>query len=146
MKTLMKMMMLVAVLGMLYAPTAEGRSKTVKRPLIQMAILLDTSSSMDGLINQAKSQLWKVVNEFISSKKQGQRPELQVALYEYGNSNLSRYSHRPVPAIHIIVDHGNVTLEGAVGSELDKTVAFMLANQVHGVFQVTNNLIVDRAS
>jgi len=88
MKTLMKMMMLVAVLGMLYAPTAEGRSKTAKRPLIQMAILLDTSSSMQGLIDQAKSQLWKVVNEFITTKKSGMRPEIQVALYEYGKSSL----------------------------------------------------------
>jgi osmotically-inducible protein OsmY len=64
----------------------------------------------------------------------------------YGSSNLSRYSLRPVPAIHIIVERGNVTLEGAVGSELDKKVAFLLANQVHGVFSVTNNLVVDRAS
>ena len=28
--------------------------------LVQMAILLDTSNSMDGLIEQAKSQLWKI--------------------------------------------------------------------------------------
>jgi hypothetical protein len=88
MKTLMRMMTLVAMLGMLYAPAAEGRSKTAKRPLIQMAILLDTSSSMDGLIGQAKSQLWKVVNEFVASKKGGERPELQVALYEYGKDSL----------------------------------------------------------
>ena len=88
MKTAMKMMMLVAVMGMLYAPTAEGRSKAAKKPLIQMAILLDTSSSMQGLIDQAKSQLWKVVNEFITTKKAGVRPEIQVALYEYGKSSL----------------------------------------------------------
>jgi len=88
MKTLMKMMMLVALTGMLYAPAAQGRSKTAKKPLIQMAILLDTSSSMDGLIDQAKSQLWKVVNEFITTKKAGQRPEIQVALYEYGKDSL----------------------------------------------------------
>jgi hypothetical protein len=35
---------------------------------IQIAILLDTSSSMDGLIDQAKTQLWKVVNTFIEAK------------------------------------------------------------------------------
>ena len=32
--------------------------------LIQMAILLDTSGSMSGLIDQAKTQLWSIVNEF----------------------------------------------------------------------------------
>jgi hypothetical protein len=62
----------------------------VKRPLIQMAILLDTSSSMRGLINQARSELWSLVNEFIFTKKNGLSPEVQVALYEYGKSSLAR--------------------------------------------------------
>jgi hypothetical protein len=44
---------------------------------------------MEGLINQAKSQLWKIVNEFASIKKAGERSELQVALFEYGNTGLS---------------------------------------------------------
>lgn len=59
-------------------------------PKIQMAILLDTSSSMEGLINQARAQLWKVVNEFALAKRDGQRPEFQVALYEYGKSSLAK--------------------------------------------------------
>jgi len=59
-----------------------------KKPVIQMAILLDTSSSMDGLIDQARTQLWKVVNEFATSKRDGKAPDLQVALYEYGNDGL----------------------------------------------------------
>lgn len=56
---------------------------------IQIAILLDTSSSMDGLIDQAKSQLWKIVNEFASARRAGKRPRLEIALYEYGKSSLS---------------------------------------------------------
>jgi hypothetical protein len=63
-----------------------------RNPAIQMAILLDTSSSMDGLIGQAKNQLWKIVNEFIEAKKNGRKADLQVALYEYGNSGLSNES------------------------------------------------------
>jgi hypothetical protein len=55
---------------------------------IQIAILLDTSSSMDGLIEQAKSQLWRVVNEFATAKRQGKRPRLEIALYEYGKASL----------------------------------------------------------
>ena len=31
---------------------------TGTRPAVDVAILLDTSNSMDGLISQAKSQLW----------------------------------------------------------------------------------------
>jgi len=63
-----------------------------KRPLIQLAILLDTSNSMDGLINQARAQLWKVVSTLATSRRDGQRPRLEVALYEYGNSSLSASS------------------------------------------------------
>jgi hypothetical protein len=58
-------------------------------PLIQMAILLDTSGSMDGLIDQAKTQLWSIVNEFATARRQGRPPELQVALYEYGKSSIA---------------------------------------------------------
>lgn len=55
---------------------------------IQIALLLDTSSSMDGLINQAKSQLWKVVNELARAQRNGASPQLEVALFEYGNDSL----------------------------------------------------------
>lgn len=62
----------------------------VEGPLVQIAVLLDTSSSMDGLIEQAKTQLWKLVNEFITAKQDGKTPVVQVALYEYGNSALNQ--------------------------------------------------------
>lgn len=58
------------------------------KPLVQVAVLLDTSNSMDGLINQARSQLWKIVSELVSSEKSGSKPLIEVALYEYGNSGL----------------------------------------------------------
>ncbi len=58
--------------------------KPAKKNSIQLALLLDTSNSMDGLIDQAKSQLWKIVNELAKSKKNGQSTDLHVALYEYG--------------------------------------------------------------
>lgn len=58
--------------------------------VVKIALLLDTSNSMDGLINQAKSQLWDIVNKFSYVKcGNGPRPNLQIALYEYGNDALS---------------------------------------------------------
>jgi len=60
---------------------------------VQIALLLDTSSSMDGLINQARSHLWKMVDDIgkmtrvVDGKTRGVRIEL--ALYEYGNDTLS---------------------------------------------------------
>lgn len=56
-----------------------------QKPKIQMAILLDTSNSMDGLIDQTRNQLWSVVNEFSAAKRNGVTPILEVALFEYGN-------------------------------------------------------------
>ena len=55
---------------------------------IQIAILLDTSSSMDGLINQTRTELWSMINSLSEAHKHGQRPKLEVALYEYGQSSL----------------------------------------------------------
>ena len=42
--------------------TPADAQESYSRPLIQIALLLDTSNSMDGLINQAKSQLWKDIS------------------------------------------------------------------------------------
>jgi hypothetical protein len=56
---------------------------------IMLALLLDTSNSMDGLIEQAKSQLWTIVNELSAAKcTDGTRPEVKIALFEYGNDGL----------------------------------------------------------
>lgn len=60
---------------------------------VQIALLLDTSNSMDGLIDQTKTQLWKVVNSFIDAKRDGATPFVEVALYEYGNNSLAVTDH-----------------------------------------------------
>ena len=60
-----------------------------KEEKIQLALLLDTSNSMDGLIAQAKTQLWSIVNTFGTAEKGGKTPFVEVALYEYGNDSLN---------------------------------------------------------
>ncbi|MFT6000209.1 MAG: hypothetical protein ACI81P_002670 [Neolewinella sp.] len=55
---------------------------------IQIAFLLDTSSSMDGLIDQAKARLWNILGEILKAERNGQAPTIEVALFEYGNSSL----------------------------------------------------------
>jgi len=65
----------------------KGEQKA-KKSKVQIAILLDTSGSMEGLIHQARTQLWKIVNDFEHCRKNKQRPNLEVALYEYGKSSL----------------------------------------------------------
>lgn len=70
--------------------TTETRSpqeKKRKTPKIQVAILLDTSGSMSGLIEQAKSRLWNIVNTLTTLKYNGETPDIEIALYEYGSYN-----------------------------------------------------------
>lgn len=71
-----------------FSPKSEAKPKPDKQK-IMLALLLDTSNSMDGLIEQAKSQLWTIVNELAAAKcNDGNRPEIQIALFEYGNDGL----------------------------------------------------------
>jgi hyperosmotically inducible protein len=63
----------------------------------------------------------------------------------YGRSGFELYAVQANPPIHIIVKNGNVTLEGAVGNQLDKTLAEVAARNVGLSFSVTNNLRVDKA-
>lgn len=69
-----------------------AKGKDAARPKIQMAILLDTSSSMAGLLSQARRQLWTIANQFADAKRGGVRPEVQVALLEFGAGRLSEES------------------------------------------------------
>ena len=71
------------------ASTASAEAPPAK-PKVQIALLLDTSGSMSGLIAQAKTRLWKIVNEFSEAKRDGARPLVEVALYEYGKSSIAR--------------------------------------------------------
>ena len=59
----------------------------VEKRDVDIAICLDTSGSMSGLIESAKQKLWAIVNELATAKPQ---PNLRVALYHYGNDGLNR--------------------------------------------------------
>lgn len=71
------------------APFGVENPKEPSKHYIKVALLLDTSNSMDGLIDQAKAQLWEIVNELSYAKCKNTRPNIEIALYEYGNDRLS---------------------------------------------------------
>ncbi len=60
----------------------------------------------------------------------------------FRDPSLNRYLLRAVIPIHIVVKNGNVILEGAVETEMDKTLAGIRAREVRGAFSLTNNLRV----
>ncbi len=71
-------------LSFLMTPNAQ-----IAKRKVQLVILFDTSNSMDGLLNQAKSKIWAIVNEVANLKYQGNAPSLEIAMYDYGNQSLN---------------------------------------------------------
>ncbi|WP_034061221.1 vWA domain-containing protein [Lacinutrix jangbogonensis] len=69
--------------------TIDPATPKPDKQYIKVALLLDTSNSMDGLIDQAKAQLWEIVNELSYAKYKNDKPNLEIAIYEYGNDNLN---------------------------------------------------------
>jgi hypothetical protein len=67
--------------------TLKSTHTPIEKPKIQVAILLDVSNSMDGLIEQTKAQLWNIVNLLGRASCEGVAPDVEIALYEYGRTN-----------------------------------------------------------
>ncbi len=86
---------------------------------IQIALLLDTSNSMDGLIDQARTQLWKVVNTFTEARRNGVAPVVEVALFEYGNNSLD-------------AANGYIRLVEPLGRDLDQLSGDLFALRTNG--------------
>jgi osmotically-inducible protein OsmY len=66
----------------------------------------------------------------------------RIARSIYGNANFWNYAIMPNPPIHIVVEHGRVTLTGVVSSNVDRMLAQSLATQF-GALSVTNELKTD---
>jgi hyperosmotically inducible protein len=67
---------------------------------------------------------------------------MKIARAIYNHPQFWQIAGLAQPPIHIIVEHGHVTLMGRVGTELDKALAHSLA-QVPGAFSVKNHLKID---
>ncbi|MFO0984882.1 MAG: vWA domain-containing protein [Planctomycetota bacterium] len=63
------------------APATQARSGGAAKP-VDLVICLDTSGSMDGLINAARTKLWAIVSDLALARP---APRLRVALLSYGN-------------------------------------------------------------
>lgn len=64
--------------------------------------------------------------------------------YASRGGSLYRYLNEPNPSVRILVENGRVTLEGYVANRGDYNLANILANGVSGVFELTNNLIIEK--
>ncbi|MEO1451803.1 MAG: hypothetical protein AAFV07_19895 [Bacteroidota bacterium] len=72
------------------APEDDDYDRGRRRPHIQAALILDASGSMDGLLEQAKAQLWYMANGMLEAHEGHRPPVLEFALLEYGKSSLGQ--------------------------------------------------------
>jgi len=68
----------------------------------------------------------------------------QRILRSFADKGLYRYLWEPNPSVRIIVDRGRVELEGYVAHRGDYNLMNILANGVSGVFNVENNLVIEK--
>ena len=66
----------------------------------------------------------------------------RIARSIYSNANFWNYAIMPNPSIHIVVEHGRVTLTGVVQTNVDRVLARSLASQF-GALSVTSDLKTD---
>jgi len=91
MKFTIRFILLIIILSFVISTSAQTQiERKNDKNTIQLALLLDVSNSMDGLINQAKTELWSIVNEAATASKNNEQTVLEIALYEYGKSNLPK--------------------------------------------------------
>jgi hypothetical protein len=76
MKVAVKTLLLV-----LLVPALASFSQTEKEKVkIQIALLIDVSGSMGGLLFQVQSQIWCMVNDLNKINKGGTKPHIEFAL------------------------------------------------------------------
>src|SRR5829696_6538653 len=73
---------LAVALALVPAALVAAPPAAASKP-VDVVLCLDTSGSMDGLLDSAKRKLWAVVNDLA---KMEPTPALRVALYSYGNN------------------------------------------------------------
>ena len=114
-------------------------------PVIDYHNHLDSTDPAEVLAIMDETGVEKVVNNIEVLPLSPMDDRIRRASYRaiYGNTVLNQYALRAVPPIHIIVNHGHVTLVGVVARQMDKQVAEMQAKSVSGVFSVTDNLQVE---
>ncbi|HJT64875.1 MAG TPA: BON domain-containing protein [Pyrinomonadaceae bacterium] len=104
-----------------------------------------TKSDAEGRVKEIDG-VSRVSNQIEVLPNSPSDDRLRIALYRqiYGfNSPLFRYATQSVPSIHIIVNHGHVTLRGVAANKGDANLAYIRARTVPGSFSVSNELSIE---
>src|SRR3954471_10250981 len=77
-------LLIVGATALIYSKKPPVKPAPSRQKKVQIAVLLDVSNSMDGLIGQAKAQLWNMVSVLGKATCNEVAPTVEIALYEYG--------------------------------------------------------------
>jgi hypothetical protein len=61
---------------------------SARRPMIQVALVLDTGDRMSGLVEQARIEAWAIANELLLLDKAGRSPIVEMGIVAYGNGDM----------------------------------------------------------
>ncbi len=113
--------LIVSLLATIGAAQARKVSPTPYDPpasrAIDLVICLDTSGSMQGLIDSARAKLWDIVSELAQAQP---TPRLRVGLLTYGSPNLST------------ANRGWIVRQIGLTSDLDAVYERMMAMSING--------------
>jgi hyperosmotically inducible periplasmic protein len=118
----------------------DGRTVTLTGSVTRPVIKTNAERSVKSI-----EAVEKVDNKITVLPLYAADDAIRLAVYRaiYGAPALERYALQAIPSIHIIVNNGKVTLEGAVANKGDADMAAIRAKTVSGVFSVTSHLQVD---
>jgi hyperosmotically inducible protein len=83
--------------------------------------------------------------EVLPTSQYDDRLRLAIARAIYRDPFFIHYADQALPPIHIVVKNGNVTLEGVVANQLDRTKAEADARLAATFFNFTDNLRIEKA-
>lgn len=106
----------------------QAESPEAQRPIVELAICLDTSGSMDGLIDATRRSIWGVVNDLALAKP---TPEFRIAFLTFGNDGHDEAS-------------GWVKVHAPLTDDLDLISQSLFAQSTNGGTELVAR-VVDRA-
>lgn len=109
--------------------------------VVRPSLKKDAERVVEGVewVKEVENQI-----EILPTSPMDDRIRLALSRAIYGQPALQKYGVGANPSIHIIVNRGNVRLEGVVNNQGDKQIAEAQARSVGGTFAVKNNLEVDK--
>ena len=118
----------VTLYGKVYNAPAKGSAETIVRKI----------SGVENVVNNI---------EILPLSRFDDSIRIRTLNILADRGGLYRYLNGNNPSMKIIVEDGNISLEGVVNSKGDARLANLLANQITGTFSVTNNLqIADKGA